>query len=173
MKAMILGLLAASLVLLPGCKKIAERNEQADDLLQKVTKAVAAGEGAKVFDEMGASEFQAQVSRQEWLDLAAKFQALGEPKEFTRTGFNIKTENGITTGEYDYDVKWANGSGTVKLRTKVEGDVWKVLGVTYDAKLASDSGTTDDEETPPAPGPAPQVPSDEDEGAAPDDLDIE
>ena len=136
MKKLALAVLVASLIAAPGCKQISQRNTQADALAKKILDLIAAGEGGKIYDEMGATELKAKVTRQAWLDVTTQIQALGAPSAHNRTGFNIKTNNGVTTGVYTYNVTWpkAKGKGTFVLTTKVESDQWTVLGIEYKVK---------------------------------------
>ena len=123
--------LAAAMVLAPGCEKIVARNEEADNLTEKVLAMFAAGEADKIYDDLGAKELRAQVTREAWRDVGKKIEALGKPKEFKRTSFNQETKNGVTTGEFKYTVTWEKAKGTFDLRTKIENDKWTVLGVHY------------------------------------------
>ena len=134
MKKLALALFVASMIAAPGCKQISERNTQADTLAKKVLDLIAAGEGGKIYDEMGATELKAQVTGEAWLNVTAQIQALVKPSAHSRVGFNIKTNNGVTTGVYTYSVTWANGKGEFVLKTKVENDKWTVLGLQYKAK---------------------------------------
>lgn len=134
MKKLALALFVASMIAAPGCKQISERNTQADALAKKVLDLIAAGEGGRIYDEMGATELKAQVTREAWSNITAQIQALGKPSARNRVGFNIKTNNGVTTGVYTYNVAWEKAKGTFVLKTKVESDKWTVLGIEYKAK---------------------------------------
>jgi len=131
MKKAVLTLAVAAMVLAPGCEKIVARNEEADNLAEKVLAMFAAGEADKIYDELGAQELRKDVTREKWRGVGEKLKALGKPKEFKRTGFNQKTNNGVTTGEFQYDVTWEKAKGTFELKTKIENDKWMVLGVWY------------------------------------------
>lgn len=134
MRKLVFALLLAATAATCGCEKIVKRNAEADQLLDNVLQMFAAGEGMKVYDDLGAAELKAQVSREKWQEVSRKLEQLGKPKESNRTSFHIGTKNGVTTGEYKYTVTWEKGKGTFTLKTKVEDDNWTVLGVNYEAK---------------------------------------
>ena len=134
MRKLALALCITSIITASGCKQISERNTQADTLARKVLDLIAAGEGGKIYDEMGAAELKRDVKPEKWLAETAIVQKLGKPSAVSRTGFNINTNNGVTTGVYTYSVTWANGKGELVLKTKVENDKWTVLGFQYKAK---------------------------------------
>ena len=131
MKRVALALMAAFVTLAPGCEKIVARNKEADNLCEEVLRMFAAGKAEKIYDELGAKELRRDVPREKWLDVGKQLEALGAPKTFKRTSFNQETKNGVTTGEFKYDVTWEKAKGTFTLKTKIENDKWMVLGVWY------------------------------------------
>lgn len=131
MKRAALALMVAFVALAPGCEKIIARNKEADNLCEEVLRMFAAGKAEKIYDELGAKELREQVTREKWLEVGRTLKALGDPKEFKRTGFNQETKNGVTTGEFTYQVTWTNRKGRFVLKTKIENDKWTVLGVNY------------------------------------------
>ena len=86
----------------------------------------------KIYDDMGAAELKKDVERKKWLEVGTTLQGLGKPKDFKRTSFNQKTTNGVTEGEFEYQVTWEKAAGKFVLKTKLEDNKWKVLGVRYD-----------------------------------------
>ena len=134
MKKCVLAALVVSMIVCGGCKQISQRNTQADALAKKVLDLIAAGEGEKVYTELGAAELKAQVTPEDWLKVTKLIEALGKPTARSRTGFDISTNNGVTTGKYTYKVTW-DKPGTFILKTKVENDKWTVLGIEYKVKV--------------------------------------
>ncbi|MBI5725844.1 MAG: hypothetical protein HZA50_17925 [Planctomycetes bacterium] len=117
-----------------GCKAITEKNEQADALAKIVLDLAAGNESDKLFDQYGCTELKQQVTRETWADVIKKLGTRGKPKSHSRTAFEIKTENGITTGKYTYNVEWEKVSGTIELKTKWEDGQCRILGVSFPPK---------------------------------------
>lgn len=117
-----------------GCKAVTEKNEQADALAKTVLNLAADNKASEIYDQYGCAELNRDVTPETWAGVIQKLSSVGKPKSITRTAFEVKTENDLTTGEYTYKVDWESKSGNFILKTKWEDGQCRILGIKFDAK---------------------------------------
>ena len=131
MRYCLITLVSIGMFAVAGCKAIKDTNAQADALATTVLNLTAENKAAEIYDQYGATELREQVDKDKWAAVIAIGSSMGKAKSWTRTSFDIKVENGVSLGKFEYDVKWEKGDGTFTLKTKKEGDQMKVLGVNF------------------------------------------
>lgn len=86
-------------------------------------------------------------------------QLMGAVQSTERNGFNINTENGVTTANITMETQFANGAGTETFVLQQDGERWLLLSYNLTSPVLA--------QAPAAPQPAEPAPAPAEEAAAP------
>jgi hypothetical protein len=130
---------AILLVSSPGCTGVAAKNEKADTLADKILILLAAKDGNTFYDQCTAEAYRNAHSREEVRKLiTALGMRLGKAEIHTLVGFRIESTNGLTRGEYIYNVTWARDNGRLRLELLWQDGDWKVLAFDVQSEAVRD-----------------------------------
>lgn len=118
-----------------GCEALQQQTEKADALAEETLQLIAANNSSRLYNEFIDDDLRDHVTQEQWKKLITSYSTLGNVQGVRRTHLDVRTRAGVTTGQYEYSVKWAKGDGTLLLTTKYEGEFWKIL----DIKITSES----------------------------------
>jgi hypothetical protein len=115
----------------PSAEEVTRLSGQADELAARILAMMAVNKADEIYDTYGCQELKEQVTRQKWEGVIATGSKLGAVVSSKRADSSLKTVEGILTGAYVYDIKWANGEGVFTMKTRQVGDKWMLLGLNF------------------------------------------
>lgn len=142
---MIIGLV--TLVALGGCAGLAfwginlllELRNETTEAMTKYFSALDGDQWGGVYDQFTTSEFQSNVSKEQWLGMKALYNdKLGKFASLDNTNFNASNVNGVKTATASYNARFEKGQATISAKLLWEGGAWKIMEMKVDSpKLAS------------------------------------
>ena len=121
---------------LGGCEALQQQAEKADALAEETLNLIASNSSDRLYNEFIDDDLRDHMPREQWKQLISDYSArMGDVQTVKRTRLEVKSRAGVTTGQYEYAVQWAKGSGTFILTTKYDGEFWKIL----DIKITTDA----------------------------------
>ena len=147
-----LTVLAAALC---GCGKMADNAAAARQSAESFLAAMCAGEAGDAYDGMVTAAYQQSATRERHVKLSNLLaKRLGAIRSARCTSWFVQSGTSGTLATLQYQVVWANGSGTASFRMRQAGGQWLVeaFNVNSDTLLGLDA---DAEPSPPASAPAP------------------
>ncbi|MCK6470821.1 MAG: zinc ribbon domain-containing protein [Planctomycetes bacterium] len=137
---MIIGLVA--LAALGGCAGLAfwgfnlvlELRSETTQAMTKYFSALDGDQWGSVYDQFTTSEFQTNVSKDQWLGMKALYNdKLGKFASLDNANFNASNVNGVKTATASYNARFEKGQATIAVKLRWEGGAWKVMEMKVDS----------------------------------------